>query len=322
MNLSIIIVNWNGLAVLEKCLDSINRNRDVLELEVIVVDNASTDGSPRLLKDKFAWVKLLENSNNLGFSAATNQGLRVAAGPYFLLLNNDTEVLPGALTELVNYLEENRDIGAVGGMLLYADGTPQLSYGYFPNTYALLARYLLCDVTPQDNKLINELKIIQPSIIQEAMNLGCTPKQWDYPKEVGYVSGACLMTRREVLDRVGYLDESFFAYFEDTDWCLRVKQKGWRVVFCSYGRVVHHLSTSFQATGQKESFFLRSMLIYITKHFGREAAIEARDFLNRVFCNKVIYFSRLARKKNNGNYEVKADEYRRLITVLWEDENP
>lgn len=319
-DLSIIIVNWNGARVLENCLESIDRNRAGLKLEIILVDNNSSDESLLLVKEKYPWVRLLKNCSNLGFARATNKGLRLATSPYLLLLNNDTEVMPGALPALLSYLKKNGEVGAVGAMAVNPDGSPQLSYGFFPTFYTLLVRYLLCHETPQDAIFLKQINLFQPGITDKAMKLGCVPEQCEYPEDVDYVSGACLMTRREVLEKVGYLDEDFFAYFEDTDWCLRVKQAGLKVVFCPYGRIIHHVSTSFKATGQKESFFLRSMLIYVTKHFGREVAVEARRWLEKIFRNKEIYFNRLACQNGNSYYQDVADYYRALTRVLKEGE--
>ncbi len=318
--LSIVIVNWNGSQILHKCLACIEQNHDNLRLEVIVVDNNSTDDSVWMVKNQYPWIKILQNSSNLGFAAATNQGLREAKSPYLLMLNNDTEILPGTLDNLLNYLKENEDVGVVGGLMVNPDGSPQLSYGFFPTVQSLLARYLLHHQTSLDCELLQELNAIQPDVSQAAMKLGCVPHQQDVPEDVDYVAGACLLTRREILHKIGYLDENFFAYFEDTDWCLRVKQGEWKVVFCPYGRVVHHVSTSFNATGQKECFFLRSLLTYTTKHFGPEAVAEVRGFLKKVFTNKKIIFTQLAGKTGNSDYQLVAEEYKKLLEVLQIDE--
>jgi len=218
--LSVIVVSWNTKQYLLPCLKSIYRAGERDGWEVIVVDNGSQDGSGREAKRLFPKIHLIANEKNLGFAKATNQGLQYASGRYLLLLNPDTEVREGALETLIAFMESHPDAGIAGGQLLNGDGSKQNSIANFPS----LATELL-------NK----------SLLRRLFPGKFPGKERVYPEpiEVDSVIGACMIARRGSLEQVGILDEDYFLFFEETDWCYRMKKAGWKVFHIPQAEVIH-----------------------------------------------------------------------------------
>lgn len=255
IDLSIVIVNWNVKDLLAHCLESIFRTCEGLEIEVIVIDNASADGSPQMIRERFPQVCLIANERNAGFTRANNQGIAVAKGRYILLLNPDTEVLDGALSTMVCYMDAHPNVGALGPRLLHSDGRVQSSRRRFPTlTTAFLESTILQQWFPR-NRILRRYYCLDHSDEEE--------------QEVDWVVGACLMMRREALDKVGLLDEHFFMYSEEMDWCYRVVKRGWRVVYLPSAQVVHHEGrSSSQVVPQRHIYFQSSKVYYFRKYFG------------------------------------------------------
>jgi len=263
--LSIIIVSWNVAPLLRRCLQAIDRQRDTLSLEVIVVDAGSSDDSAGMVSVEFPWVILLAYAENLGFPRGNNIGLERAAGKYTLLLNPDTEPLDSALEKMVAFLELHPDVGVVGCQLRFPDGAvqssrrrfPTLATGFFESTWLqpwapapLLDNYFARDL--DDNET----------------------------GDVDWVVGACLMTRMEIVRQVGLLDEGYFMYSEELDWCRRIKEAGWRVVYNPEAQVIHHEGkSSEQAVTARHINFQRAKLRYYRKYHGRVACWSLRIFL-------------------------------------------
>lgn len=214
-DVSVLIVNFNGGDVTPACLESVPKDH-----EVIVVDNGSRDGSPDAIAAKFPNVRLIRNAANLGFARAVNQAMDVAKGKYFLLLNNDARLSPEAVDLLRAHLEANPDVGMIAPQLLHEDGRKQHSFDNFPS----LATAFL-------NKSL--LRIFMPSKFPSKR------QEFTEPRDVESVIGACMMVRREVVERIGPLDEAYFLFLEETDWCLRCRRAGYRVVFLPAAKVVH-----------------------------------------------------------------------------------
>jgi hypothetical protein len=188
--------------------------------EVIVVDNGSQDGSAGEVKRLFPDIRLVENRQNFGFAKATNQGISLSSGRYILLLNPDTEVLEGSIESMVAFMESHPDAGIAGAQLLNEDGSRQNSIANFPTlTTELLNKSLLRRLSPRR----------YPG------------KEMEYPDaiEVDSVIGACMVARREALERVGVLDEDYFLFLEETDWCYRMKAAGWKVYHLPQAKVIH-----------------------------------------------------------------------------------
>lgn len=260
VDLSIIIVNVDERDLLRACLASLPAACEGITWEAIVVDNASADGSASMVRDEFPRAKRVENDENLGFSAANNQGLEIAEGRFLMLLNNDTEALPGSLAGAVRWMQQHGGVGAAGLKLLNSDGSRQLSCRRFPSfEQALFNRYSLL------TKLFPRNRWSARYLMTDLEDAG------DEVRDVDWVSGACLLFRRSVLDDIGPLDDDFWMYSEDVDFCLRVWRSGRRVAYLPVGEVVHHIGRStarfpFKPMVQRH----RSMWLFYKKHYSRE----------------------------------------------------
>jgi N-acetylglucosaminyl-diphospho-decaprenol L-rhamnosyltransferase len=225
IDLSVIIVNWNARALLAECLTSLAGGGGSLTFETLVIDNASTDGSQDMVRADFPWVRHHVNAINLGFAAANNQAISRAAGRYLLLLNPDTQVPPGTLEALVRYADAHSDIGCLGPRLLTTAGLPQRScWRGFPGLTMALS---------------DALYIWKAPTLPIARQIEFNPAELTAPVDVDHLLGACLLIRREAWKQVGELDEGFFLFLEETDWCYRARAKGWRIVFHPGIDVIH-----------------------------------------------------------------------------------
>ncbi len=247
ITLSIIVVNWNTKEALKECLESIYAS-GLDSSEIIVADNASEDGSISMLEEEFPQARLIKNARNVGFARAINQGVGLSMGRYLLFLNSDTLLEPGALEEMVHFMEEHPEAGAMGARLVRRDSTPQpYSFGCDPTLGYLLRRGL--------NLLLHKGYL----------------HHWgtEEIREVDWVSGASLMLRRRALEETGLLDESFFLYFEDNDLCLRLRQKGWKVYFNPMIQVVHLGGESLVQNEEAQNEYYHSLLYFYSKHYGK-----------------------------------------------------
>lgn len=250
IDLSIIIVNWNTKDLLADCLESLIGIQQSVR-EVIVVDNASMDGSAGMVYAHFPWVTLIESPDNLGFAAGNNLALHHATGKYVLLLNPDTVVTEGAIERLWQALAAQSKAGIAGAQLLNADGSLQRSIGVFPSLWSEL---------PLINRCLGPVRgDAQVS----------TPDGDLTVQSVDWVSGACLMIKREVVEDIGLLDESFWLYTEETDWCYRARAAGWDVLLVPQAQV-YHLARA--ASGQRYVFtmlhFHQSRVRFVHKYYG------------------------------------------------------
>jgi GT2 family glycosyltransferase len=224
--ISIVIVSYNTREFIARCLRSLLEDPSDLVREIIVVDNASADGSVETIEAEFPRVTLIRNSTNLGYAKAVNQGIRSASGHFFLVLNPDIETGPGSIRALWEFMEATPDAGIVGGKLLNADGTLQMSCRTFYTVPIVLLRRTFL------GRLFPESKLLRRHLMSD----------WDHAsdREVDWVMGACMMVRREAYENVGGMDERFFLYFEDVDWCYRMKKHGWKVFYVHSAAMTHH----------------------------------------------------------------------------------
>lgn len=297
-DLSIIIVSWNTVGLLDACLASIMAHPPCRQFQVTVVDNASTDGSVQMVRARYPDVKLIKNEENIGFARANNQGLRQAAGRHVLLLNPDTEVRPEALETLARFLDEHEEVGAVGARILNPDGTLQ------PSCYPA------------------------PTLLNEWLHLFHLDRErregmeaWDVTeaREVEVLLGACMMVRREALDDVGFLDERFFMYSEEVDFCYRLQKAGWPLYWVPQAQVVHY---GGQSTRQAATdMFVRlyeGKLLYFRKHHGAGAArlyklILLLGSLSRLALLPLTWLERPSRREEHREL---AGRYWRLMRAL------
>jgi len=250
MELSIIIVNWNTRNLLVQCLNSIYQTVETVEMEVWVVDNGSTDGSDAAAVERFPETKFVQNKVNVGFAKANNQALNTAAGRYYLLLNPDTQVSKGAVEKLISFMNAHPEAGGAGAQLINSDGSKQNSIANFPS----LATELL-------NK----------SLLRWLFPRQFPGKERNYSEsvEVDSVIGACMMVRRQASDQVGLLDEDYFLFLEETDWCYRMKRAGWKIYHVPQAEVYHFQGKSAEMERKKAKVeYYRSRYHFFKKNKG------------------------------------------------------
>jgi len=269
LDVSIIVVSFNTKRLLQDCLTSVYQQTGQVNYEIIVVDNASSDGSAEMVKVKFPKAILIENRENRGFAAANNQGMAVATGKYVLLLNSDTLVLDQAIAKTVSFADDNPKAAVVGCRVLNPDRTLQPTCFMFPSVLNMLlsSSYLY--------KLFPKSKFF-----------GRERMTWwgrNDIRQVDVVTGCFMLVRRKAIEQVGMMDERFFMYCEEADWCYRFKQTNWKVLFTPSADIVH---VGGQSTAQKPASMLvhlrLSILKFIRKHKGRAAYMVA-SFLTTIF---------------------------------------
>lgn len=260
--LSVIIVNWNTVDLLRVCLQHLEEYRKSPECEIIVVDNASSDDSAAMVAKEFPDCILLAEKRNHGFAGGNNIGLKIAVGRYLLLLNSDTEVRGNALLTLCDLLDSNPNAGACGPKLLNPDGTIQASCRSFPTfRTALFNRKSILTRLFPNNKYSR----------QYLLN--------DYDRgtlrQVDWVIAACILVRREVLNEIQGLDEGFFMYSEDVDWCYRMHKAGWTILYDPSAVVMHHYEKSSSMIPVKMALSRhKSMWRFYRKHYSKNIVID------------------------------------------------
>jgi GT2 family glycosyltransferase len=258
-DVSIIVVNWNTHDLLRSCLESVYAQSTTIKCEVIVVDNGSSDGSVEMVRKDFNQVNLLANPDNRGFAAANNQGIEVAKGRYILLLNSDTIVLDRAIEKTVAFADRHADTAVTGCRLLNPDHTMQNSCFMFPSilNWFLFSTYLY-RLFPQSHFFGREQMTWWPR---------------NDSREVDVVTGCYMLVRKEAIDQVGPMDERFFMYAEETDWCYRFKAKGWKNRFTPDAEIIHIGGASAVKLGaQRAQLTNRSFVRYMFKHWSKPRA--------------------------------------------------
>ena len=261
---TVLITNWNGMDVLRACLRSVREQTRDIACEVIVVDDASTDGSAEAVRAEFPWVRLIVRTVNGGFVRANNEGARAARGHYILLLNSDTELLNNAVKILSGYLDAHDGVGVCGGWLKSPDGSSQVSYGSAPSLSQALA----------DALFLNDFF---PSAGFPNRGVAPPPARGT-AGPVDYVTGADLMIRRALVESLGLFDELFEAYCEEVDLCRRVRVTGGREVhFVPEAQILHLGGYSYGKRGKRQLQLLHgSYRKYLIKHHGAVYALAVR----------------------------------------------
>ena len=262
-DLSIIIVNWNTCDLLQQCLSSLFERTHQATYEVFVVDNGSSDGSIDMVSQHFPTVLLIQNQENFGFAKANNQALRLFSGRYALLLNSDTVITDHALTDMVAFMDTHPSAGIAGTRLLNPDGSRQYSCDDFPRKPLIMVRDKLRDTLFPGNQA-----------------------NWEHREErrdfnsnfaIDYVIGAVLLIRRETLNQIGLLDEQFFMYTEDIDWCYRAALTGWQTYYLGTISIYHHNRGSSEKTltlsSNLEKLRNDSLQKFYQKHYGTLSAL-------------------------------------------------
>ena len=263
-DVSIIIVSWNTREILRDCLASISQQTHASH-EVIVVDNASTDGTQRMVMEEFPDITFIANTENVGFAAANNQGLEIAKGAKLLLLNPDTIILDGAIDRMINWLDAHPDTGCVGCQV-WEDKTT-IQHTCFADPHPL-------------NLAIGEFNLYR---LARWVPMFGRPEYtgWDRKevREVDVVSGMFMLVPRAVFEAIGPMDEAFFVYSEEADWCRRIRDAGWRCVFAPVARILHLEGGSKSTVQIRSRMYVqmqKSKTIYVRKHYGRIGEWSAR----------------------------------------------
>lgn len=251
MGTSIIIVNYNTRDLLFNCITSIYATQTKSAWEIIVVDNASTDGSVEMLEKKFPEVRCIKNTENKGFGYANNQGISVSRYEYLLLLNSDTIVQKDIISVMKKFMDNNLLCGGITPEILFEDGSKQATYGNFPTIkYFLLNALGIFHLLPLKYRLSHALGL--------AVN-------FTIPQEVPHILGVCMYLRKSIVKEVGGFDEDYFLYFEETDLCYRVRQRGFSFWVLPQISVLHLLSKSSSSSLFKTKNLLMSRMLYFRK---------------------------------------------------------
>jgi N-acetylglucosaminyl-diphospho-decaprenol L-rhamnosyltransferase len=257
-DLSVVVVSYNTVALLERMFAALKVARGNLRLEIIVVDNGSRDGSAEFLRANFPDIELIENSRNVGFGRANNQAIARAKGRYILLLNTDAFVAPDTLSTTLDYMETDPLCGVLGVKLVGLDGTLQPCCRYFPTPWNVFLQSTGLRRLSPNTRLVDDMS-------------------WDHNgiRQCDWVPGCYYLMRREIVDRIGMFDPRYFLYYEEVDHCRRVREAGWRVIFFPNTQVIHIGGESAKSEGklkdvsrQLSPLQIESELLYLRKHFG------------------------------------------------------
>ena len=276
--LCIVIVSWNVCHLLRDCLISVYSSPGGrwdadgcfclggTKVDVCVVDNASSDDSVDMVRQEFPRVRLIVSERNLGFTGGNNLALRLCRHDYVMLLNPDTELVGNALAEMLAYLETHAQVGVLGPLLRYGDGRLQSSRRRFPTLMMAMMESTLLEQWFPENRW------------RRAYHMRDTRD--DQVQEVDWVTGSCMLVRGQILQEIGLLDEEFFMYSEELDWCRRIANAGWRIVYMPRATVIHHEGkSSSQVVATRHIRFETSKVLFFRKHHGRARAEFLRLFL-------------------------------------------
>ena len=280
MDLAVVVVNYNTGAFLERCMDSIHANSGDVDLEVVVVDNASRDGSAERGIERHSGVRLIRNEENRGFARAANQGIAATTAPFVLLLNPDAEIIGGTLESLVKIARERPRAGAIGVLVRNPDGSIQPSARRVPRLGEAQGHAFLGPFYPSNR-----------------FTRSYTIAGWDRTseREVEWVSGSAVLLRREALDEVGAFDEGYFMYVEDVDLSTRLRRRRWKVLFSPELDVIHQIGVSTRGQRGRMAFeHSRSIGRYYEKFHARGAGALLVPFVRAALWLRALMISRLA----------------------------
>lgn len=256
-DVDIILVSWNTCDLTIACLDSLAAAVSPYHMSIWVVDNASQDDSVRMIRERHPEVHVLVNTENRGFAAANNQALQASNGRYALLLNTDTIAHPQAISRLISFADAHERAGIVGPMLLNPDGSYQGSFAAQPSL---------------GSELLSATGLGVRIFGQWFPNYG--PSKAGIAQQAGYIQGACMLVRREALHQVGFLDEQYFMYSEEPDWCQRMSQVGWEIWYTPEAHITHYGGQSTRQRRHEMMVMLyRSKVRFFMKHRGRAYAM-------------------------------------------------
>ena len=299
LDLSIIVLNWNTRQMLVDCLSSVQTAVANLACEVVVVDNGSTDGSQAMLLRHFPEAHLIQNDENVGFARANNQAMTASQGRYMLLFNSDAIATPGAIQSLLDLARIQPRAGIVGAQLVNRDGSFQASHTSFPTLW-------------QEFLMLTGLG----RLFYGQWYPSHSPEEEKGPQTVDYVEGACLLVRREAFEDVGGLDESYFMYAEEVDWCHAMRERGWQVWYQPEAKVIHlGGGSSRDRQIQREADLYRSRVQFFRKHYGDRAAWLLKTQIYGLTAIK-LFIHRLLRLVSGGRYGRPVVSLRHLVMSM------
>lgn len=280
MDVSVIIVNWNTRQLLYDCLKSMKDTTKNVTYEIIVVDNNSSDDSVEMLAEQFPDIKLIVNDKNLGFAAANNQGIEISQGRYVLLLNSDTLLYEGAIEKNVIYADDNPDAAVFGCRVMNSPDSVGMTCFSFPTLLNLFFSMTGLEQAFKMNRLFGRERM----------------RWWprDTFRRVDVVTGMYMFVRKNAIDEVGVMDDSFFFYYEETDWCYRFAKAGWKALFNPEAIIMHVGGGGQSSSKAAMKMFVqlqKSCLIYFKKHKGSMKTFIARILLALGFVGRSLYWS-------------------------------
>jgi GT2 family glycosyltransferase len=278
VDISAIIVNWNTKQLVTECIQSMLEHRGQYTLEVIIVDNASEDGSASTLRKLFTEVKIIENSNNVGFAGANNQGIDVASGRYICLVNSDVKFIEDSFGKMLDYMDKHLEIGMLGPKLLWADKTLQWSCRKYPSLWNTLCPALgLNNLFPRSSLFSGEHMVyFNHNMI----------------KEVDVLVGAFMFVRHAALKQVGKMDDGFFMYCEEVDWCKRFADAGWKINFFPVTEVMHYGGGSSSAGSVRlvKEYCLSNLRYWKKHHSGIKVTLFRLTLMLRYLLRLPVWF--------------------------------
>lgn len=304
LDVSILIVNWNTRDILCDCLRSVYEQTQGISFEVIVIDNASSDNSVEMVKQEYAKVILIENQENRGFAAANNQGIRIAKGKYILLLNPDTVVLECAIQKSVAFADLHTEAAVVGIRNDRPDGLQVKNCFQFASVQNLIISLLgLHRLFPRSRFWGRERMT-----------------WWDYQdiREVNVVAGCYMLVRRDAIEQVGMLDENYFMYGEEMDWCWRFSESGWKIIYYPEAAIIHYGGMSVEKNpNEMRKELQRSYLYFIEKRQGRLARIIVRLLFFLSGLTRYIYWSILGTAGSRKYREISRTKKQQAMTAMF-----
>lgn len=293
MDVSILIINWNTRDILRDCLKSVYRQTSSIHFETIVVDNASSDGSVEMIQREYPQVILIKNDRNRGFAAANNQGIAIAQGRYVLLLNSDTVILDRAVSKTLAFADQHPEAAVVGCRVLNPDRTLQPTCFLFPSLLNLfLSSTYLYKIFPQSRFFGREQMT-----------------WWDRNdvRQVEAVTGCFMLVRKKSIEQVGMMDEKYFMYAEEADWCYRFQKAGWKNLFFPDAQIIHLGGQSTRKVSSEMTVCLRlSLLLFFQKHYSKLCYRAAQALFFFWFFVRIPYWYCISIISNDKRLEAKS----------------
>lgn len=304
IDISVIVINYNTAKLTKKCIESVFIKTKGINVELIVVDNASKDKSVEVLStlSKKFNIKVIANKENLGFGRGNNQGMRIAKGRYFLLLNTDTLVKDNVLGEMVRFMDKNKDIGLATCALRNTDGSIQGTGGFFPTLPRVFAWMTFLDDLPLLDRIIKPFHPMHGNSPYKGESYFAKRHEQDW------ITGAFFLGRSELIKSVGYFDDDYFMYVEEVDYCYRVRQLGFKIAYLPKWNIIHYGGASSTKEFPIISEF-KGLLIFYSKHKNKSQLAKLRLLLKMGIALRIILFGILKGREVAQTY---AKAYREI----------